>query len=80
MFETLAKQKETQGALEQKLADAQHTWPTFEHPAPLSNEQLQMLNAKARELGRPLTAEETTFLLGDKLPKPRVSAVRFLEV
>jgi hypothetical protein len=80
MFETLEQQKAVSTAQEKVEAAKAHSWPVFEHPAPLSNEQLRCLSNKARELGRPLTDEERNVLLGDKAPQPRASAVRFLEV
>lgn len=78
MFETLEQQRAAAGNLEKARADESHSWPVFEHPGVLSAEQLRCLNEKAQELGRPLTDAERDFLLGAKVPQPRVSAVRFI--
>lgn len=80
MFET-ATQQNTRADVEARAeATKAHSWPSFAHPAPLTSEQLRCLNEKARELGRPLTDAERAVLLGDKVPQPRVTGVRVLEV
>ena len=80
MFETAEQLRANAARQEVPEATRSHSWPSFAHPAPLTNEQLRMLSDKARELSRPLTDAERNVLLGAKAPQPRVTGVHVLEV